>query len=199
MGHSKPLAIDLFAGLFGWGDGLIAEGYEILGFDIIDMFAELRVERRSEFNLVIQDVLTLHGSQFKDAALIVASPPCQEFSYMAMPWSLAKEKQRAIEADPRERKRLTALFDACFRMGICDFTYPKKGAWMNREINAALKAWGAWLASRRTAQGVVSRPPVVRERGSLSQTPTLRVAASPSQAIDRARSAKARRTLRRGL
>jgi hypothetical protein len=58
----------------------------------------------------------LHGRQFKDAALIVASPPCQEFSYMAMPWTLAKEKQRYIEAHPEERVRLTALFDACFRI-----------------------------------------------------------------------------------
>ena len=35
---------------------------------------------------------------------------------MAMPWSLAKEKQRQIESDPAERLRLTALFDACFRI-----------------------------------------------------------------------------------
>ena len=66
--------------------------------------------------LVLQDVLTLHGRQFRDAALIVASPPCQEFSYMAMPWSRAKAKRAAILADPAERKRLTALFDACFRI-----------------------------------------------------------------------------------
>jgi hypothetical protein len=66
--------------------------------------------------LVLQDVLTIHGSQFKNAAVIVASPPCQEFSYMAMPWSLAKEKIKRIESSPEERKRLTALFDSCFRI-----------------------------------------------------------------------------------
>jgi hypothetical protein len=109
----KPLAIDLFCGLGGWTDGLLAEGYDVIGFDI----------ERHDYGtgnyptqLVLQDVLTLHGKQFKDAALIVASPPCQEYSYMAMPWSLAKEKQRKIEADPVEKKRLTALFDACFRI-----------------------------------------------------------------------------------
>jgi hypothetical protein len=56
--------------------------------------------------LVLQDVLTLHGSQFKDAALIVASPPCQAYSYRAMPWKRAK----ALPPPSNE------LFDACFRI-----------------------------------------------------------------------------------
>jgi len=28
------LAIDLFCGLGGWTEGLLAEGYEVIGFDI---------------------------------------------------------------------------------------------------------------------------------------------------------------------
>jgi hypothetical protein len=111
----KPLAIDLFCGLGGWTDGLIEEGWHVIGFDI-----ERHRYGDSKYpaQLVLQDVLTLHGRQFKDVDLIVASPPCQEFSYMAMPWSLAKEKQARILADETgvERKRLTALFDACFRI-----------------------------------------------------------------------------------
>ena len=31
---SKPLAIDLFAGLGGWTAGLLDEGYDVVGFDI---------------------------------------------------------------------------------------------------------------------------------------------------------------------
>jgi len=111
----KPLAIDLFCGLGGWTDGLIEEGYDVIGFDI-----ERHVygEHHYPAQLVVQDVLTLHGSQFKTADLIVASPPCQEYSYMAMPWSRAKAKAAAIRADHTgtELARLTALFDTCFRI-----------------------------------------------------------------------------------
>ena len=111
----KPLAIDLFCGLGGWTDGLLAEGYEVIGFDIEQ---HVYGEHRYPAQLVVQDVLTLHGSQFKTADLIVASPPCQEYSYMAMPWSRAKAEAAAIRADVTgaELARLNRLFDACFRI-----------------------------------------------------------------------------------
>src|SRR6185437_8599647 len=73
------------------------------------------------------DVLTLHGSQFRDAALIVASPPCTEFSYMAMPWKRGKQIAAALRGKgefpqgytgSRTVAELTALFDACFRIQL---------------------------------------------------------------------------------
>ncbi len=110
---SQLLAIDLFCGLGGWTEGLLDEGYYVVGFDIErHQYGDAKYPAQ----LVLQDVLTLHGSQFRDADLIVASPPCQEFSYMAMPWSIAKEKQRHIAGHPNEWLRLCALFDACFRI-----------------------------------------------------------------------------------
>jgi hypothetical protein len=118
----KPLAIDLFCGLGGWTDGLLVEGWDVVGFDI----------ERHEYGghrypaqLVIQDVLTLHGSQFKNADLIVASSPCTEYSYMAMPWPRAKRIAAALRGEgefpedyrgSRTVADLNRLFDACFRI-----------------------------------------------------------------------------------
>ena len=97
------LAIDLFCGLGGWTEGLIAEGYRVVGFDIErHQYGEAHYPSQ----LVIQDVLTMHGAQFKSAALIVASPPCQAYSYRAMPW------KRAKALPPPDN----TLFEACFRI-----------------------------------------------------------------------------------
>lgn len=99
----KPLAIDPFCGLGGWTEGLLAEGWRVVGFDL----ARHRYgEHRYPAKLVLQDVLSMHGRQFKSASLIVASPPCQAYSYRAMPW------KRAKALPPPDN----ALFDACFRI-----------------------------------------------------------------------------------
>lgn len=119
---SRPVAIDLFCGLGGWAEGFLAEGYDVIGFDV----------ERHDYGtggypgqLVLQDVLTLHGAQLRNAACIVASPPCQEYSYMAMPWKRAKQIARALEghgefpegyAGSRTVADLNALFNACFRL-----------------------------------------------------------------------------------
>ena len=112
----KPLAIDLYSGLFGWGAAFAAAGWDVIGLDIEDMGLKFDQARPPGCQLVLQDVLTLHGSQFRNATVIVASPPCQEYSYMAMPWKRAKKIAEEYRSGVRDAKQLTALFDACFRI-----------------------------------------------------------------------------------
>lgn len=101
----KPLVIDLCCGLGGWTRGFLAEGYDAVGFDI-----ERHVygDKRYPAQLVLQDITTLNGAQFRNsnALVIVASPPCQAYSYRAMPW------KRAKALPPPDN----TLFFACFRI-----------------------------------------------------------------------------------
>lgn len=99
MSTQRPLAIDLFAGLGGWAEGLLAEGWDVVGYDIE---RHRYGDARYPAQLVLQDVLAIHGSQIRNADLIVASPPCQEFSYMAMPWTRAKQIAKGLRGDPEE-------------------------------------------------------------------------------------------------
>ncbi len=118
----RPLAIDLFCGLGGWSHGLIAEGWDVIGFDIEQ---HAYGGDRYPGKLVLQDIRTIHGSQFRNANLIVASPPCQEFSYMSMPWSRAKQIAGALREEvpfpepyngSRTVAELRTLYETCFRI-----------------------------------------------------------------------------------
>lgn len=119
---TEPLAIDLCCGLGGWTEGLLAEGWRVRGYDIE---AHEYGDERYPAELVLRNVLEMHGSELADAELIVASPPCTEYSYMAMPWKRAKQIARALRGedefpDPYRGSRtiaeLNAIFDACFRL-----------------------------------------------------------------------------------
>ena len=118
----KPLCVDLFCGLGGWAEGFLAEGYDVIGFDVERHCYGLEAYPGV---LILQSVLDLHGRMFKGASCIVASPPCQEFSYMAMPWSRGKQIAAALRGQgefpagytgSRTVGELRSLFDACFRI-----------------------------------------------------------------------------------
>ncbi len=110
-----PLAVDLFCGLGGWTAGLLAEGWTVRGYDIE---AHEYDGEKYPGEFVLRDVLEMHGSEIADADLIVSSSPCTDYSYMAMPWKLAKARAAAIREDETGAalRRLNALFDAQFRL-----------------------------------------------------------------------------------
>lgn len=126
-GDQRAVAADLFCGLGGWTEGLQAEGWHVRGYDIEE---HVYGEERYPGEFVQRDILEMHGSEIADVDLIVSSSPCTEYSYMAMPWSLAKAKAAAIRADETGEalKRLNALFDAQSRIQL--EASEAKGEWI---------------------------------------------------------------------
>ena len=62
---NEDVAVDFYCGLGGWTDGLLAEGFTCIGFDI----------ERHDYGtggypgqLILQDVLTVTGAQFRSIA-----------------------------------------------------------------------------------------------------------------------------------
>jgi len=104
----RPICYDLYCGLGGWAEGFLSEGYRCVGYDI-----EKHDYGTGTYpgELILADVRSIHGSQLADAACIVASPPCQEPSYRAMPWKRAK----ALNAIGPPHNFIE-LFNACFRI-----------------------------------------------------------------------------------
>lgn len=129
----KPLCIDLFCGLGGWTEGFLAEGYDVVGFD-----NERHVygDHKYPAQLVLQDVLTLSGCQFRNAAIIVASPPCTEFSYRG------RYGRKKNLPPPVMGMR---LFEACFRIAA-EAELPivvENVVWAQEFVGQAVKHWGS--------------------------------------------------------
>lgn len=119
MLNGKPLCIELFCGMFGWSAGWLEMGGRVIGFDLEHLPHHGLVPDGA--SLVLQDVLTLHGAQFKDAEVLLASPPCVKYSWLAMPWSRSKDPNNSKAAKALRKKWETEgpdnrLFDACFRI-----------------------------------------------------------------------------------
>ena len=120
----KPLVIDLCCGLGGWTRGFLAEGWDAIGFDIE---RHEYGDKRYPGHLILKSILEINGYDLRavNPALVVASPPCQEFSYMAMPWKRGKQIAGGLlEECPfpegydgsRTLAELNALYNACFRI-----------------------------------------------------------------------------------
>ena len=101
----KPLALDLCCGKGGWTIGLLKAGWDVIGVDIEDMggypshlvFADVRE--------IAKDIQAYFPALKFD--LVVASPPCQEFSVSFQPFRRSRAKFN--DANPPDR----SIWDAC--------------------------------------------------------------------------------------
>lgn len=77
----EGVCLDLYCGLGGWADGFIAAGYRTIGIDIVP-----QPNYPGEF--ILQDIRTLDGARWRGFVdVIVASPPCREFSRLDIPFN----------------------------------------------------------------------------------------------------------------
>jgi hypothetical protein len=94
----KPLALDLCCGKGGWSIGLLVAGWDVIGVDIE------RWEGYPEGAYFLQvDVRKIagpmHDKQGRKISLVVASPPCQEFSYRSFPFKRCRELAANVPPD----------------------------------------------------------------------------------------------------
>jgi len=68
-------ALDLCSGYGGWSDGLVMEGFEVLGVEINPEIASFY-----KHPVLVEDIRNLKGTQFPNYDLIVGSPPCRDFT-----------------------------------------------------------------------------------------------------------------------
>lgn len=108
----RPLAIDLCCGIGGWSRGLILEGWDVVGFDV-QRFDHPRLKGcRFPGPMVVQDVRTIDGRTWRGRVdLIVASPPCTEFSRRRLPWRNGRPE--LWQGDPD-----LSVVEACRRIAL---------------------------------------------------------------------------------
>jgi len=87
--------LDCFCGMGGASEGFHREGFECTGIDIVDV--------GYPYKLILKDMLTLDGSDFKGYDVIWGSPPCRDFVNIS-DWHW-KEKQ-----NPKKGVKLVNCF-----------------------------------------------------------------------------------------
>jgi len=138
----KPLALDLCCGKGGWTIGLLKAGWDVIGVDIEDMggypshlvFADVRE--------IAKDVQAYFPALKFD--LVVASPPCQEFSVSAQPFKKSREKFNAENPPDRSIWRACEKIAADFGVPIVIENVMGARKWMGKERNfcGSFYLWG---------------------------------------------------------
>lgn len=114
---NRLLALDLDCGLGGWSKGLLAAGFDVIGIDI-----EPQPEYPKEAYFLKADICKFAGpmttkiTEIKNkqsktfwgrkVSLVVASPPCQEFSYRHLPFGRVKNLPPPDKANWRACERI---------------------------------------------------------------------------------------------
>ena len=80
------MIVDLFCGRGGWTKAFLEAGHMVIG---VDLTPQPTYPAAAEFRQA--DCLTLEGTAFAGADLIVASSPCDQFSPFQMPWTRARQ------------------------------------------------------------------------------------------------------------
>lgn len=99
------IVLDLYCGLGGWATGFLETGNRVIGYDIADF--------RNEYPgwFIKTDLLTF--SNFPHAEVIVASPPCTDFSKASFPktWKSVQRYPPDLESAKRLFYRVYQIVD----------------------------------------------------------------------------------------
>jgi hypothetical protein len=100
----RPIAIDCCAGKYGWSLGLVASGWQVIAFDIEDWGMPPKHVTR-----IIKDIRDVRGKDYPGVQLVVASPPCQAYSYRSFPFKRCRELAATVPPDK-------SIWEACERI-----------------------------------------------------------------------------------
>ena len=95
--------LDLYCGLGGWAKGFLEKGHSVTGYDIID-FSE-----KYPGKFIRADLLTF--SDFPSADIIVASPPCTDFSKASFP-----KTWKSVQRFPPDIQGAVKLFNRVYEI-----------------------------------------------------------------------------------
>ncbi len=102
-GGIKMNILDLYCGLGGWAIGFLKKGHDVTGYDIID-FSE-----KYPGKFVKADLLTFND--FPPADIIVASPPCTDFSKSSFP-----STWKSVQRYPPDIQKALQLFSRVYEI-----------------------------------------------------------------------------------
>lgn len=97
------IVLDLYCGLGGWATGFVENGHHVIGYDIVDFSTDYPGD------FIRADLLTLND--FPAADIIVASPPCTDFSKSSFP-----RTWKSVQRYPPDIPQAMRLFNRVYEI-----------------------------------------------------------------------------------